>query len=79
VSGEGQGSMRFPRTAPAGDGHTSALDRLEEARGEHRRLSVRGAAEDPGPAETGDATDLRAAGEQVAAREAWAEWASREE
>jgi hypothetical protein len=71
--------MRFPRSAPAADGHASALERLEDARGQQRRLAVRRDAADPGPAETHAATELRAAGEQVAAREAWAEWASREE
>ena len=71
--------MRFPRRAPVADGHTSALERLEEARDEQRTLSGRRDAADPGPAEARAATELDAAGEEVAAREAWAEWASREE
>jgi hypothetical protein len=79
MSGHRQASTRFPRTAPASDGHTRALERLEEARGEQRKLSGRRDAADPGPAEARADTELRAAGEQVAAREAWAEWASREE
>jgi hypothetical protein len=71
--------MMFPRAAPAADGRTSAAERLEEARREQRALSLRRDAADPGRAEADAATELRAAGEQVAAREAWAEWASHEE
>ena len=79
MSGDRQASMRFPRRAPVADGHTSALERLEEARGEQRELSGRHDAANPGPAEARAAAELHAAGEQVAAREAWSEWASREE
>ncbi|HEX8065922.1 MAG TPA: hypothetical protein VF520_05300 [Thermoleophilaceae bacterium] len=72
--------MRFPRIPPANaDAHESARARLDEARGEERRLAARRNAADSGPAEAHAATELSAAGEQVAAREAWAEWASSEE
>jgi hypothetical protein len=80
VSGERQAAMRFPRTAPANaDGRESARARLDEARGEERWLAARRDAADPRPAEARGATELNAAGEQVAAREAWVEWASSEE
>ena len=79
MSGEGQARMRFPRAAPAADGRTSAVERLEEARGEQRRLSGHRDATSAGPEKARAAAELHAAGEQVAAREAWAAWASREE
>ncbi len=71
--------MRFPRIASANeDARASALARLDEARREQRRLATRHDAADPGPAAAHAAIELSAAGEQVAAREAWAEWASSE-
>ena len=80
MSGAPQAAMRFPPTAPANaDARESARARLEEARGEERRLAARRNAAGSGPAEAHAATELGAAGEQVAAREAWAEWASSEE
>ena len=79
MSEDGRASMRFPRAVPAADGHTSALERPQEARSDQRELSARRDAADPGPAEAPAATELRAAGKQVAAREAWAEWASSED
>ena len=72
--------MKFPRAAsPESDAHTNALERLEEARGEQRRLTEARETADPGLREEQAAADMSAAGEDVAAREAWARWASREE
>jgi hypothetical protein len=66
--------MKFPRTAPP-DAHAGALDRLDEARDEQRRLAERRDAAEPGLRKVQAAADLSAAGEDVAAREAWARWA----
>ena len=72
--------MKFPRTEPDNaDAQASAIERLDEARGERTKLAVRREAAEPGPREAHAAAELRAADERVAAREAWAEWASREE
>ena len=61
--------MKFPRKASAdADAHTSALDRLQEARDEQQQLG-----------EERDGAKLAAAGEHVAAREAWARWAERDD
>lgn len=70
--------MRFPRKDGA-DSRASALERLDEARAEQRTLAVRRDAAQPGSGEAQAAADLRAADERVAAREAWAEWASSED
>ena len=72
--------MRFPRTdSDAADVQSAACQWLDEARGEQRALAARRDAAQPGPREAQAAADLQAADERVAAREAWAEWASREE
>jgi hypothetical protein len=72
--------MKFPRKASAGaDAQADALERLEEARDEQREMGDRRAAARAGPAEEHLSTELKAASEQVAAREAWAEWAAREQ
>jgi hypothetical protein len=69
--------MRFPRTESDNvDARVSALERLDEARGEQRALAARRDAAEPGPREAQAAANLRAADERVAARQAWAEWAS---
>ena len=66
--------MKFPRAAST-DGETSARERLDEARDEQRRLTDRRDAAEPGLREAQAAADLSAAGDDVAAREAWARWA----
>jgi high-affinity K+ transport system ATPase subunit B len=71
--------MKFPRKASAdADARAKAVDRLEEARDEQRRLSERRDGAAGAPAEAQAAVDLTVADEQVAAREAWARWASDE-
>ena len=72
--------MKFPRTeSDNAYGRATARERLDEARGEQRTLAARRDAAEPGPREAQAAADLRAADERVAARAAWAEWASSEE
>ena len=72
--------MRFPRTeSDNADARATARERLDEARADQRTLAERRDAAQPGPREAQATVDLRAADERVAAREAWAEWASTEE
>jgi hypothetical protein len=72
--------MRFPRKALTGaDARTDAAARLDEARSEHRDTARRHEAADAGAGEARTSAELNAAGERVAAREAWAEWAERTE
>jgi hypothetical protein len=68
------GDMKFPRAAST-DAETSARERLDEAREEQRRLTERRDDAEPGSREVQAAADLSAAGDDVAAREAWARWA----
>ena len=69
--------MRFPRDAST-DAETSARERLDEARDEQRKLTERRDTAEPGLREVQAAADLSAAGEDVAAREAWAQWVREE-
>ena len=73
--------MKFPRTMSSddGDAHTSAVERLDEARDEQRRLVEEREAAEPGLRDEQAAADVNAAGDHVEAREAWAKWASRED
>ena len=76
MSGERR-TMRFPRAQPAGsDARESAGARLDEARVEERDLAVLHDAAEPGASGARADAELTAARDQVAAREAWAEWAS---
>ena len=68
--------MKFPRSASENpDPQTSAQERLDESREEERKLVERRDAAEPGLREVQAAADLSAAGDDVAAREAWARWA----
>jgi hypothetical protein len=73
--------MKFPRTTRVSAGApTDAHERLAEARSEERRLAERmDDAAEASPAEARAATELSAAGANVAAREAWANWAERDQ
>ena len=69
--------MKFPRTeSDNAYGRATARERLDEARGEQRVLADRRDAAQSRPHEAQATADLRAADERLAAREAWAEWAS---
>ena len=72
--------MKFPRKAASdADAHTEALDRLEEARDEQRRVTERRDDASGEPAEVQAEVELTSVGERVAAREAWARWAARDD
>lgn len=76
--GEAEPGMKFPRKAASdADAHTEALDRLQEARDEQRRLTERRDEATGEPAEVQAEVELTSAGDQVAARAAWARWAAR--
>jgi hypothetical protein len=70
--------MRFPeQTRKGSEAHRSALRRLDDARTEQRRTSeVHDQARETS-AEPAAATELSAANEQLAAREAWVHWIER--
>jgi hypothetical protein len=70
--------MRFPeRSREGSDAHTGALRRLDEARDDQRKASEAHEASKQTPREPAAASDLAAAEDQVAAREAWTGWVER--
>ena len=71
--------MRFPeKTRVGSEPHADAVRRLDEAR-DHQRLmhDAHEASKDTG-SELSAATDLSAAEEKAAAREAWVAWVERD-
>ena len=70
--------MRFPERSRRGDAaHTSAVERLDEARDRQDDLTTRAAAAVGTPDENPAADALGAARDRVAAREAWLIWVER--
>jgi hypothetical protein len=70
--------MRFPEHTRAGsEAHSGALRRLDEAHNQQREASDAHETSKQTPREPGATSDLAAANEQVAAREAWVSWVER--
>ena len=70
--------MRFPeRSREGSEAHSSALRRLDEARGDLHKASEAHEASRQTPRETAAANDLAAAQNQLGAREAWTSWVER--
>ena len=70
--------MQFREAPPeGGPGHANAVRRLQQARGEHARLTERRAAAEGTAAEPEASRRLDAGNADVIAREAWLGWADR--
>ena len=70
--------MRFPERSRTGDPvHTSAVERLDTARKEQRRMATDAQAASGTPTEGRTAVRLSAANAEVSAREAWVGWIER--
>jgi hypothetical protein len=70
--------MRFPeQTRKGSEAHRSALSRLADARNKQRRTSESHDQARQTSGEPAAATELSAANEQLAAREAWVLWIER--
>jgi hypothetical protein len=70
--------MRFPEhTRDGSEAHSGALRRLDEAHSQQRKATDDHEASRQTPGERAAASNLAAADEQVAAREAWVSWVER--